>query len=41
MEIGAVYRGREKCQFTVWAPFPESVAQEHFPVALLLGRGVA
>jgi maltooligosyltrehalose trehalohydrolase len=26
MEIGAIYRGRGKCRFTVWAPFSEDVA---------------
>lgn len=39
MKIGSIYRGGEKCRFTVRASFSEDVALEHFPVALLLGRG--
>jgi 1,4-alpha-glucan branching enzyme len=38
MEIGSIYRGGEKCRFTVWAPFSKDVALVHFPVGLLLGR---
>lgn len=28
----------ESSRFTVWAPFYEGAALEHFPVAFLLGR---